>query len=69
MTRSCYQKELELDLHGFLRSYISFKYERGQIIQYLKICFPCSKPRSEYIRQVAKNMLFVRKYYFSLWSD
>lgn len=46
----------------------SFRCERGQIIQYSQR-FPNSKPRNEYIKQVAKNMTFVREYYFSLWND
>lgn len=57
---------MELALDG--ENCNSFRCERGQIIQYSQM-FPNSKPRNEYIKQVAKNTTFVREYYFSLWND
>ena len=57
---------MELALEGENCNF--FGCERGEIIQYSQT-FPNSKPRSEYIKQVAKNMTFVRDYYFSLWND
>lgn len=60
MTGSCYQKR------------IGTRPTRTEaIIPVFTNIFPYSKARNEYtrIRQVAKNMTFVRKYYFSLWND
>lgn len=60
MTGPCYQKRIG-----------TRPTRREAIILIFTNIFPYSKARNEYthIRQVAKNMTFVIKYYFSLQND
>lgn len=58
MTGTCYQKRTGTRPR-----------RREAIIPVFTNMFPYFKPRNEYIRQVAKNMTFVRKYNFSLQND